>query len=834
MKASYHFRLSLLATLVAAHTSAMAEDKPMEHITVVGQAVSMDRALKKQRSSDSISNVVHSDGIAQLPDDNAAEALQRIPGLSVERDQGEGRFVRVRGVAPDLNSVTINGTLVPAPEADRRAVALDVLPSELVQSLSVVKTLTPDMDANSLGGTIEVESMSAFDHGDLFYTGTLEGSYDDNTGETSPKLSGAISNVFSVGDGQENLGVAFAFSWQEREFGSDNTETGGGWDFENGAGLEEFELRDYALTRERMGLGLNFDYKADAQSRYFLRTLFSEFTDTETRHSVINEFADPVMEGATEELEAQRELKDREETQEITSVVIGGEKLMGLWTVSAQAGYSQASEDTPDHIASAIFAAEDAIANAGFSSTTKPYPIVPGSYFSADSYVLDEVEVENQIAEDTEKNIKLDFTREFAWNNNPSELKFGAKVSRREKTNDTNVFVYEDLGDQGFTDAQLKLSQFQSGQVDYNLGNFGPAINGSALTGFLSGAQSERDIEESGVNDYTINEDINAAYLMNTLDLDAWRIIVGLRYEGTDVESSGFEFNADTDALSTVDHQTSYDHWLPGLHARYQINSDTQIRMAWSNVVVRPTFEETAPGIVIDDTDYSAGNPDLKPLESSNLDFGIEYFLGKAGVVSVFVFYKNIDNFIFETDLAGAPGIDPVYEEFVTYANGDSAQLFGMEFAYSQQLSWLEGPMSGVILGANLTVSDSEADIDGYVDGAANQRSIRLPNHSETVGNVMVGWENQQWSLRLSANYKSKYLDEVGGFDSEQADVWADEQTIVDFSGRYFIAENIQVSFEALNLTDEPYYTYVYSRKYNSQYEEYGPTYKLGLTFTQF
>src|SRR5690606_41353475 len=94
---------------------------PVEHINVIGQAASMDKALQQQRRSDSVKSVVHADGIGQLPDDNAAEALQRIPGLSVERDQGEGRFVSVRGIAPDLNSVTINGTLVPAPEGDRRA-----------------------------------------------------------------------------------------------------------------------------------------------------------------------------------------------------------------------------------------------------------------------------------------------------------------------------------------------------------------------------------------------------------------------------------------------------------------------------------------------------------------------------------------------------------------------------------------------------------------------------------------------------------------------------------------------------------------------------------------
>ena len=147
-----------------------------EHVTVIGQAASLDKSLKEKRRSDSISDVVSADGVAQLPDANAAEALQRMPGVTVERDQGEGRYVTVRGLGAGLNAVSINGSLLPSPEGDTRAVAMDVLPSELIQSMSVVKTLTPDMDANSLGGTIEVRSLSAFDHDGPFNTLSASGS----------------------------------------------------------------------------------------------------------------------------------------------------------------------------------------------------------------------------------------------------------------------------------------------------------------------------------------------------------------------------------------------------------------------------------------------------------------------------------------------------------------------------------------------------------------------------------------------------------------------------------------------------------------------------------
>jgi len=368
------FTLTALGLAMASERLSAAEVANTEHVEVVGQAAAIDQALKEQRSADSIKSVVHADGVAQLPDENVAEAAQRLPGISVERDQGEGRFVSVRGLGPDLNSVTINGTLVPAPESARRAVALDVLPSELVQSLSVIKTLTPDMDANSLGGTVDVQSLSAFDHKGLFYTGSTEASYDKNTSQTSPKFSGAASNRFSLGDGIDNFGVAAALSWQKRDFGSDNVETGGAWDFTNGAKLNEFEQRDYDISRERAGGGLNFDYKPDDLRSYYLRTLYSRYKDTETRNATSLEFADPLAPGELGDAEAKRKLKNREEPQEIQSYVFGGERMLGLWTLSGQAGYSQSSEDSPAHIAGATFDGGD-FANSGFYDKDKPRPI---------------------------------------------------------------------------------------------------------------------------------------------------------------------------------------------------------------------------------------------------------------------------------------------------------------------------------------------------------------------------------------------------------------------------------------------------------------------------
>ncbi len=828
------FTFTALAMAIASERLSAAEQAATEHVEVVGQAASIDQALKEQRSADSIKSVVHADGVAQLPDENVAEAVQRLPGVSVERDQGEGRFVSVRGLGPDLNSVTINGTLVPAPESERRAVALDVLPSELVQSLSVIKTLTPDMDANSLGGTVDVKSLSAFDHKGLFYTGSSEASYDKNTSQTSPKFSGAISDRFSLGDGIDNFGVAAALSWQKRDFGSDNVETGGAWDFEQGSRLEEFEQRDYDISRERAGGGLNFDYKPDDFSSYYLRTLYSRYKDSETRNAASIAFEDPQAAGELGDAEGKRKLKQREETQEIQSYVLGGERMFGLWTLSGQGGYSQSSEDSPGHIAGATFEGIDGF-NGGFYDNDKPRPIIGSGFYDPANFSLDKVDWEEQKTTDTEKNLRLDLARDYDFNGYASQVKFGGKVSRRDKDNDLDAWVYEDFDDLGFTDDQLNLGQFQKGNVDYRLGRFGPGISADAIKQLLGGLNRDEffDEQESRVNDFKMSEDINAAYLMNTVDIDDWRFIAGMRYEGTEFDAKG---TGATDGVFTdTETRRKYHHWLPGLHARYQLDKNTQVRAAWTKSVVRPTFGQLAPGFVIDDDEASFGNPELKPLESSNLDLGIEHFMGHAGTVSAFVFYKDIKNFVYNTDLAGT-GAWTDFSEAHSYANGDSAKLYGLELAYSQKFDWLPAPWNGLLLGANTTFSRSDAEIEGFdqASGTQRKRSIDLPNQSDTVGNLMLGWENDKLSLRLSANYKSAYLFELASISDRDHDLHVDAQTFVDFSARYSLTKNLQVSLEAQNLTDEPYFVYTGHRSYNGQYEEYGPTYKLGLTFTHF
>lgn len=803
-----------------AHPALAEEAAVLPTVTVTGQAASLDSALDAQQMADNIVSVVHADAIGQLPDSNAAEALQRIPGISVERDQGEGRYVKVRGLGADLNAVTINGSVVPSPESGRRAVQLDVLPASLIRSLEVTKTLTPSQDANSIGGTVEIKTLSAFDHPGQFFT--LEGgaNYDTKLGTTRPTGTGAWSDKFLDG----KLGIAAGYTYSSRKFGSDNVETGGTkWNFDTNK-LSEFQRRDYTITRERQGGVFNVDYKPSDDEAYYLRTLISRYEDEETRQRHNVTFTSALAEGTLANTnKSTRELKYRTETENIHSIVLGGERKLGDWKVEASAGYSKSDQDTPNYISSAKFSSSTNYL-VGYTDSSQPEVIGSSAINSATGYKLNSIKLASQYTEDKEHNFKLDLTRAFKLLDVDSELKFGAKSSRRQKTNDQTAWSIS-----GSALGSPTLASLSSGTVDYDYGYFGPAISVSAIQSLVGKVNLANYLDQtnSTINDFSMHEDIDAAYIQNTFTSGLWRILAGVRYEGTHFSAKGTGLSGTT--YVPVETSKDYGNVLPALHVRRDLDNDTAVRAAWTNSVVRPTFTQLAPGYSVVGTEAAFGNPDLKPMKSSNLDLGIEHRLGYAGVASAYVFHKNLKDFVYGTDMAGT-GAWSSFTTATTYANGESAKLNGLELAYAQTFRHLPAPWNGFLVSANATLVDSDAKVSGQ----GSSRTIPLPNQSKRTYNLTLGYESGPWNLRLAGNYQSAYLDTITKIADARGDLYVAPQTLVDFALHYAINKTLQLSFEAKNLTNQVYYKYAGSSNLNAQYEAYGRTYTLTLKATSF
>lgn len=837
-------RLTALALAIIAAFSAQsraqaqdAHDQAGATVIVSGQRASLRNAIAAQEKADNIISVISSDDIGGLPDKNAAEALARLPGVSVQRDQGEGRYITVRGLGPDLNAVTINGALVPSPEAGRRAVALDILPAGLIRTLEVSKTLLPEMDANSLGASIEVKSLSAFDLPGKLLSANVAASHDEKTGKTSPS-GGALWAQRFLGD---TLGVAAGLSAEKRSFGSDNVETGGAW---NKGKLSGLELRDYLPVRKRSALAVNLDYRPEAGNSWFLRSFVSEFSDDEVRDrlTISNIAGGSLAEGATASARAERRIRQRKYTQQVRSLVLGTQQKSGDWTLDLKGGMSRATEDTPESLNDGRFRATSNVAGIYFNGTQEPVLSGPASLYDPASYALNAITLQKRYSQDKERHARIDLARKF----DIATLKFGAKVSRREKTNDTDQWAYNSSKASSgnyWGPGPTSMSEFVRGhQLDYELGHIGVALDPFLIRARVAGLDRSkaRLATESIINDYRMHEDINAMYVQNSYDFGAWHILGGVRLERTSFEAAGSQVDSAgsaTPLATPLRRERSYSNWLPNLQTRYDVDQKTSVRAAWTQAVVRANFSQLAPGISLaSNTEAVIGNPDLKPLKANNLDFGLERVLGNDGVMSAYGFYKDIDNFTYTTNLAGT-GSWTGYTTATSYANGDAAKVKGIELAYMQPLRMLPAPFNKFLVGVNGTLSTSSAQI-GRFDKASKQqlsRDIRLPGQSNQVMNLMLGYETGPVSARLALNYKSPYLLEMGGdiLDQGQDRIVASQKQL-DFSLSYQINQQFQLTFEAANLNNEKYYVYQGTKPYNVQNEQYGRTFKVSLKASAF
>lgn len=824
---------AVTASLLAAAGVHAAEPAS---VIVTGQRASLARAIAVQEQADHIVSVVSSDDIGHLPDKNAAEALARVPGVSVQRDQGEGRYVVVRGLDADYNSVTINGALVPSPEATRRAVALDVLPAGLVRSLEVSKSLTPDQDANSLGGSVEVKTLSAFDlPGKLFSAGTAV-SRDGNTGQNSPSANLLWAQRFMDG----KLGVAAGVSGEKRKFGSDNVETGGAWD---GQRLSGFELRDYLPQRERRAAAVNLDYRPDAATSVAVRGFVSRFSDDEVRDRLtVGKFGgDDIAEGDTDSARVERRLRQRKYTQEIRSLTGSLDHRFGnAWKLHLEAAHSRATDDTPDAISDARFRGADDFEGIGFTNGRTPRLVAPDAVFDPASYELNTLALERSHASDTTRQLRLDLQRDFELGDWGGAFKFGAKATRRDKDNDTDAWEYgsDDPEDGDYFGAgPTSLSAFAGPrQLDYKLGSIGYAIDPALVRARLAGLARDpaRVADESALDDFAMAEDIDAAYLQASLRRGAWSLLAGVRAERTRFRAMGSQVSGDD--ITPRAASRAYTNWLPGMHLRYDVDRATSLRAAWTNSVVRANFSQLAPGISLDGEDEATiGNPELAPLRSHNLDIGLERVIGREGVVSAYLFNKEIRDFTYATNLAGS-GAWADYASAISYANGGKARVRGVELAWQQPLRMLPAPWNGLLVGINGSLTQSRAGIDSATgDGARATRSIRMPGQSKRTGNAMIGYEAGPFSTRLALNYKSPYLLELGEdvLDAGQ-DRYVDSQKQLDFSMSWKLNKRWQLSFDASNLNNAKYYVYQGDKARNAQYEQYGRTYRIGLKASIF
>lgn len=770
------------------------------------------KALNRQKNTINISNIVASDQIGRFPDKNAAEATQRIPGISLNRDMGEGRYVIIRGTEARLNSTTVNGERIPSPEAGVRNVALDTIPADLLESIEVSKALRPDMDGDSIGGTVDLVTMRAPE--ETRVSASLGTNYSALMEEAAPNGSFTWGSRFGA---DNDWGLLLSGSASDTKRGADNIEP----EYDDGD-LDTLEFRDYSTERERYGVTADLDYRASMTSNYFLRGLYTNYVDTEYRRR-------KTMVVADDELE--RDIKDRTQESLIKSISFGGENTIGeSMVLDYRLMYNKSSEDTINQLTSG-FLQEDIIYDTNVGGGSIDPNNIQAIPLNEDARELWFDEIEDHTKQGFDEDIvgAINFTKGFYKNTGFSGLwKFGAKARFKNKVQDYETFDLESEDD--FNMASV-LDNWNSETPFFN-GIYGdqiiPFFDPAAMRALVNSGvlESEKNLEDDLV-DYDITEDTFAAYALGEFILGAnTSLMGGVRVESTKNEYTANELVLDEEgdpvSLAPVTGDKSYTEWLPQVHLVYKTGQDSQLRAAVTRSLARPNFEDMAPWRFINDEDFEIemGNPDLKVTTAWNLDLMWEKYWQPIGLFSAGVFYKDLTDYIYLFQ------VDEEYDgeeyEVTQPRNGDKGTLAGVELAFQNQFTSWPGFWGGFGLYGNYTYVDSDAK---YPD----RESTSLPGQSKHVGNLALVFEKYGITSRLSWNFNGKKLLEVGGDLDE--DIWVDDHSQLDFLFRVQVAKRWAIVFEAINITDEPYTAYEGSTEWIRQQEYYSWWATLGVRF---
>lgn len=803
-----------------------------------GQAV----ALNQQKANANITNVVASDQVGRFPDANVGDALKRIPGITTQVDQGEARFGLIRGTAPRLNSVTINGERIPSAEAESRTVQLDLVPADMIQSIEVNKAVTPDMDADAIGASVNLITRAA--PNGLRVSGTLGSGYNFLRDEPIYLGSVVVGNRFANG----KLGVLVSGSIHDHKLGSHNYE--GEWD---GGELDEFQIRLYELQRIRRSVSTTIDYAFNENNSITFKALYNHRDDWENRFRVDFDRFDDQGNG-TALARIQRETKGgvgndrvdyrRLEDQRAMAYSLAGQHVTSSGIeVDWVGAYAKASEKRPNERYIA-FESDDRVLIAFDPSNTK-FPVIEEQSFDAGNMELDEITEERQYTEDIDKSFRLNL--ELPVGEYASYLKAGASFKQKDKLRDNDFFEYSPIGsleDQLATMASAgsidkTLSDYEAG--NYKSGNFvSERLLGDLDLQNSSLFEKEAVYDEYFADNFEATETVVGGYAMaNYAFNDRFSVIAGVRLEATEIDYTGNQLVLDEDgdfdeaaSREGISNTENYSNVMPGLHARFAVDANTVIRAAWTNTIARPNYYDLVPYRAVnrEDNELGEGNPLLEPTTSMNFDFMAERYFSNVGLISGGVFFKSLQNYIYvfeDNDYVDAVTGNTFDSRFQP-KNGDDATLFGAEIAIQRQLDFLPGALSNLGIYLNYTYVTSSADGIRNEDGEV-RTDLDLPGTAENTLNASLSYEDAKFSARVSLNYTSDYVDEIG--EEAAFDRYYDEQTFVDANAAYAITPKLRFFVEANNLTNQPLRYYQGFQDYTMQAEYYSIRMNAGLKF---
>lgn len=828
-----------------------------KEVLIVGDRLrGQAKALNQQKNNPNVTNIVSADQIGRFPDGNIGDAIKRIPGVTMQNDQGEARNIIIRGLAPQLNSVTLNGDRIPSAEGDNRNVQMDLIPSDMVQTIELNKTLTPDMDADAIGGSVNLVTRAAPNGPRV--SATLSTGY--NPIREKPIYNGALvlgNRFFS-----NKLGAVLSASYNNNDYGSDNIEPVWAKDDFGNVYTEELSIRQYFVQRIRRSISGALDYRFNANNIMYLNAMYNWRDDRENRYAQGFEDIEPEYDandnitGYVGSLSKEnkggiggsRGKNRRLETQRVQNYSLRGDHLLSSkLDLNWSATYSAASEkaDRERYIA---YEYEDAPLTLNLANPRRPLVTAPG-VTDAD-YEFNSVTENNDFTRESELGLKVNLR--FPLSVIPQQkgrMRVGARLRLKDKKRDNNFFEYEPVTEFETLDKMPTVSwngrNFQPGS-QYVPGTFiapdflgGLDLNNPALF------NKEADPSEYLADNYKARETITAGYIRWDQDITSrLSFIAGVRLENTSTKYEGNVVEDEEELAGQRSVKNSYLNVLPGITFRFNATEDLVLRAAVTTSIARPNYYDIAPYVssVADDEELSAGNPALKSAYAVNYDIMAEQYFKSVGILSGGVFYKSIKDFIYTYSdqqystakfAADYPTLSNPIPDGDTWAykqarNGNKVKVYGFEVALQRQLDFLPGFAKGFGIYLNYTYTKSEAD--GVYNGDGEKRTgVTLPGTAPHMFNASLSYENKIFTARISGNYAASYLDELGGSDFE--DRFYDRQFFLDANASVKLTQHLRVFGEANNLTNQPLRYYQGTAERTMQEEFYRPRYNFGFKF---
>lgn len=809
-------------------------DDSKSGIRVIGQRAAQAKALSEQRSADNTRNVVSADQAGRFPDFNAAEALRRVPGVSVQRevDAGEGRYISIRGLDSGLNNTQVNGMNAAQPEKENRRVPLDMIQTSALSSITVHKTLLPDQDADGIGGAVVLETATAFDYRKPVIDLTVAGFYHDLRNKVQPQVQGTVATKFGADD-RFGILVSGAYSkrktkgfvfYQDEDYLAFEED-----DPTSGVTPLQYHQTEYENDRETISANVALNWAATDTTTFTFKGSFNRLYDKELSRALYyeggtDEYGDDGRLILTEpgSVNIFNQYEETELTQQ--AYVLNGVTRTGGFTFDYGIGYSTAKREEPfDNEVAFTKELDSNLFDYDFSGKF-PQPNLSAADRAAiadpNGYELgyNDIDIDNSKNERYAARIDVTYEPTSDW---LRSIKFGAKAERSERT------LFE--GNVMELTGPLTLNQFGTGRLVNTSPTGAPyppylSLNIANLKNWRTYAQGLIDngggdyvneyVEDGGIpqdeDSYTSREDTYAVYAMGKAVWDKWEVIGGFRIDHTRVSSDNFEVIAleGADPLFTkVKGKARYTNVLPRLQVNYRASDDLVFRGAFYTSIARPEplYISGATEIEEDDgeVDVTVGNPGLKPAYAYNVDLSLERYFGSIGLISAGVYYKKIDRFIFSGTAPETEGDrarfanDPrlagkVIDDVITYTNGKSAEIYGIELNAVRQFRNWPGALGGLGIYANATFQKSKADTG--IEGVAKGDFFNAP---EKMFTSAVTYQKYGIEATLAYSWRDRQAVRFSSYNTRIAE---EPYGSLDGQFRYAITPKMKVFVNAVDI----------------------------------